>query len=700
MVMFASNLFAASLETRYGEVSYFAEQTRFPSDGGRATVAIEIATHDDSYLFWRNPGDARRAPSIRWTLPDGFSASELRFPAPDKLQFSDYHAYGYSGSVILLADITVPPGLTAGEEYEIVGKLRWEVCNNDRCAPDRATLLVALSTGEAISDVAVPSRFAEARNALPADKSWPLNFEVDPEVVTFTLNSADLPDNAQNAYLFVEEQGLVEYHFQSVTQKGKSLTFKLPASFDASDVEETGVVLRYRNPEGDDYRVALTATKVFSPPVLSDGAQNSLGFLEAIFFAFLGGLILNLMPCVFPVLTIKALSLVQHGHSGRMHAIESGALYLAGILVTFTLIAGLMITLRYAGNAVGWGFHLQSPMVVTALGLLMVAIGVNLLGGFEIGTGVVGAGQDLVQGGGGERRKAFFTGLLAVVVATPCMAPFMAGALGYALTQPAAVSIVVFLALGFGLGFPYLALCITPGLRRLLPAPGPWMVTFKNVLAFPMFVTGLWLFWILGRQSGPTSMFVGLLAAASLAFGLWTFGKRADGRFKLIWSCLSVVGVAGSVYAVSLVETYRAPPAAASVAGSAGKLGALPLEHFEPEQIKRYIAEGQPTFVYFTADWCISCKANERVALSTERVADAFKRRGIKVIVGDWTSGDDRISAWLQMYGRAGIPLYLYFPKGSSLETPTILPQILTPDIVVNAIAAADRRPPAPTQSG
>ena len=320
----------------------------------------------------------------------------------------------------------------------------------------------------------------------------------------------------------------------------------------------------------------------------------------------------------------------------------------------------------------------------------MVAIGLNLAGVFEIGTRTMGLGQGLTAAN--ERRASFFTGALAVVVATPCTAPFMAGALGFALVQPVPVALVVFLALGLGLALPYLALTLMPALGRWLPKPGPWMATFRHVLAFPMLATALWLFWVIGRQLGATAMAVALLAALFLGFALWAFGQSAGAGRPLTWRLAAVAGLAACIAAgAGVSERQGETGASASAAsGPAHRLGKLALLNFTPERVVAHLESNTPVFVYFTADWCISCKVNERVALATDAVGDAFNERGIKVVEGDWTAEDPIITAWLAKYDRAGVPLYLYFPAGSSLDDATVLPQVLLPTIVINAIDAAD----------
>ena len=436
------------------------------------------------------------------------------------------------------------------------------------------------------------------------------------------------------------------------------------------------------------FALAPAAALAATPPT-PDGMAGG----TALLFAFVGGLILNLMPCVFPVLGIKALSIVEMPGKDRSVARQSGALYTAGVLVAFAVAGSALLGLRAAGYAAGWGFQLQNPAFNLVLGLLMLAIGLNLLGVFEVGARIAGSGQALTAGG--ERKAAFFTGLLAVVVATPCTAPFMAGALGYALVQPAVVALAIFLALGAGLAAPYLLISLVPAFGRLLPRPGAWMTAFRNVLAFPMFATGIWLFWIIGKQAGVNAMAMALAAALCFGFALWTYGRSASAHRPWRWRAMAAAALVASLAVGATVERPQpdtAPQAAdaADADSHAGTLGLLQLERFTPDRLIGYIESQQPLFVYFTADWCVNCKVNERVALSTDRVGEAFAERGIKVLVGDWTNEDPVITEWLQRYGRAGVPLYLYFPKGASVEDAAVLPQVLLPELVIQAIERAD----------
>lgn len=692
VLLLSATAIAAPVKTYYTTAELIAENATLPAEGGTVTVGLYLKPSPNWHLYWLNPGDAGKEPTVKWTMPEGFEIGEFLFPTPHVLPFGELNTYGYDESILLLADVTVPAGLSIGETATIRGAARWVVCDDKICVPDRANLTLKVTVGDGQVSAETAEQFVNARSKIPGAVEWPASFILADGKVSIRISPDDARKGFEDAYLFVESKKLVQYGRQSSEMTDSGLTIVMDASTNADTEVQTSAILAYTSVDGQPSAVTVNVTKSLAATASSwtnfAGSEGNLGFIQAAIYAFLGGIILNLMPCVFPILSIKALSLVNMGANSPKAARESGVIYTIGIVVAFSAIAGVLLALRSAGQAVGWGFQMQNPIIVVGLGLLMVAISMNLLGAFQIGMRVMGVGQGMVRGG--ERREAFFTGLLAVVVATPCMAPFMAAALGYALTQPAIISFTVFLALGLGLAFPYLVLSFVPALGRHLPKPGAWMETFKQVLAFPLVITALWLFWIVGQQLGPTSMFVALLAATAAAFALWAFGKGSIGHHKTAWYSTAVAGFIVCALVVMQVEASRTAPRTPGDE-SAGMLGGLQLEHFDPERVKGYIAAQQPTFVYFTADWCISCKANERVSLATNKVAEAINSRGIKVVEGDWTTEDPVITGWLEMYGRAGVPLYLYFPKGSSLETATILPQILTPGIVIDAIISADK---------
>jgi thiol:disulfide interchange protein DsbD len=395
-------------------------------------------------------------------------------------------------------------------------------------------------------------------------------------------------------------------------------------------------------------------------------------------FALLGGLVLNLMPCVFPVLSIKALSLLGHARDAPRTARLHGIAYTLGVLASFTLLGVALILLKAGGAQAGWGFQFQSPAFVLATAYLMCAVGLNLSGVFEVGGGLAGVGDALASRAG--YAGSFFTGMLATVVATPCTAPFMGGAVAYALAQPPAKLLAVFLSMGVGLALPYLLLSARPVLQRHLPRPGPWMVRVRQAFAFPMYGAAVWLVWVLARQSGVDAGAAALGGMVALAFAGWLYGatRFASSFIRRVGGAGAALVVAAALAAGHAAIRHGQPAAATGVAWtpySAGRLQALR-------------AAGKPVFVNLTASWCITCLVNEKVALNDLRVDAAFRQAGIRYLKGDWTSQDERITALLRQFGRSGVPLYVFYPAGAD-SRPVVLPQLLTPGIVLDAIGIA-----------
>ena len=686
---------AEPVRTNYSTVELVSEQASMPADGGTVTVGLRLEPDPTWHAYWINPGDAGLAATVRWSLPDGFSASELQFPAPHVIPFVDMITYGFDEPILLLADITVPAG-QRGDTVDVQGQARWVVCDDELCVPESASLSLSLPFGDGDPDPRHAEAFADARSKLPEVVDWPAQFELDGESVRVSVKTPDVIAEMHDSYLFVEPRRVVKYVQQSASFAPGGIVVSMEAGRKAAEATDFPAVLRFSDGAGVERAVQINvngATEVVPPATgsasssLSEAAMNDMPLPLALLFAFVGGVILNLMPCVFPVLSMKALSLVRMGHTAGREAQQSGLLYTAGILVAFAVAGGALVVLREAGQAVGWGIQMQYPLVILGLALLMVAIALNLLGVFEFGMRAAGIGQSLTAGS--ERRAAFFTGLLAVVVATPCTAPFMAGALGYALVQPAPVALGVFLALGVGLAFPYLLISFIPSLGAIMPKPGAWMTTFRSILAFPMLGFTVWLFWILGKQLGASSMAVGLLAAVFLAFALWAWGRVFGSAQPWPWRGVAAVGLIAMLVAGAKVEDYRMDPTAGAD-DYVGTLGELEVERFTPDRVTNYVESGQPVFVYFTADWCINCKVNERVALASSEVGAAFRDRGIKVLEGDWTNQDPVITEWLGRYGRVGVPLYLYFSRGGPLAEAAVLPQVLLPDLVIAAVDEAE----------
>ena len=404
----------------------------------------------------------------------------------------------------------------------------------------------------------------------------------------------------------------------------------------------------------------FTSNQQEAPP------QDQLWVWQALLFAFLGGIILNLMPCVFPVLSIKVLSLVQsHEKTIKLH----GLMYTLGIVVCFLGFAGLLLAAKAGGQAVGWGFQLQSPGLITALAYLFFVMGLAMAGYIQLGGSLMGVGHNLTEKSG--LQGSFFTGVLAAVVASPCTAPFMGAALGFALTQPAYVCLAVFSALGLGMAAPLLLLCFLPRLAQKLPKPGVWMETLKEFLAFPLYISAVWLLWVLTNQAGSGMMFAACLGAVAIAFAFWIHRRPAHGWTSKIYKTIALLALLLAIFI----------PYQAIKTQESGKRWSA----YTPQLLTELRAQGRPVFIDVTADWCITCKVNERTTLTQTDVEAAFDELNVVTLKADWTNADDDIKQLLQDYGRIGVPLYIWFPAGNNTRG-EVLPQLLTPSIVINTI--------------
>jgi len=422
---------------------------------------------------------------------------------------------------------------------------------------------------------------------------------------------------------------------------------------------------------------ANTATPIANPSKLANAANlpaeasvpaDSAWLWQAILFAVLGGMILNLMPCVFPVLSIKVMSLVQADSTRlRLH----GWVYTLGIILCFVAFASVLLIAKHGGESIGWGFQLQSPGLVTALAYLFFTMGLSMSGLLNIGTGWMGAGQSLTQKSG--LTGSFFTGVLAAVVASPCTAPFMGAALGFALTQPAYVCLSVFTALGFGMALPLLLLCYLPGLAERLPKPGAWMETLKELLAFPLYLSAIWLLWVLTNQGGSSLMAGVCIGAVAIAFACWLNNRYTEGRAATFSRIIAIAAV--SVALLLPYQLLQKKPATDR------------WQAYSSELLEELRAQGRPVFIDLTADWCLTCLANERVTLTKSEVETVFDAYKVATLKGDWTNNDPEISKLLAEYGRSGVPLYLWFPANRSGKA-DVLPQLLTPSLVIETITA------------
>ncbi len=640
--------------------------------GETITLAIEEEIDPGWHTYWRNPGDSGAAPIIRWALPAGFAVSDIDWPVPQTLRAEGLVTYGYTGRAVLLQKLIAPPDLPQGPvrlsmEIEIL------VCS-EICVPEKSRHDITLNETERAPD---GRAFIEAASRnLPAPFAGTASFygEGDDLVLRF---SGDLPSAlTDKATLYLNEWGLVDNAAVTQTERGAAgLTVRQKrGDRPLRAVDKIKGILAYDG--GGLAFTALSGGAAAAP----EGNADTPTVAGALLFAFLGGLLLNLMPCVFPVLSLKALKLVRlsdkESATARLHSI----LYTGGILLSFVLFAVMLMALRAVGAQAGWGFQLQSPPFVLFLTYLMLAIGLNLSGVYEITGRFAGIGGRLAGGEG--RIASFFTGILAALVATPCTAPFMGVATAYALTQAVPVTLAIFVALGFGLALPYLLLAFVPALRGLLPRPGVWMETFRHVLALPLYAAAIWLAWVFSQQTTGLSALLCILSVMALIAALTVFFKKrpqavSRKRRQVLCLVLALLAIAPDFF---LVGRERAAPAVAA-------------EGWEPYTESGFAAlerGDQALFVNMTAAWCITCKVNEKTALRSASVRALFDQRNIRAIEGDWTSRNPEITAFLGRHGRNGVPLYVYYgprdQKTGARPAPVILPQLLTPGLIRAAI--------------
>jgi thiol:disulfide interchange protein len=608
--------------------------------------------------------------------------------------------YGYEGEVLLPMTLTAPADARPGQTLTLTAAAAFLVCF-EICVPEDAvlTLRLPVTRSPAPADPKWGDRIAKALAEAPKPAGLTGAFERQSGGLKLAITGPVVANaDLAGAYFFPFASTVIDHAKPQVIERGpEGLTLTITPGYDFQGPTPPTVMAGVLAFGGRAYEVSATAgplpaaaAGLGAPQVRAQpiAAPGGLGLVSAAIFAFIGGLILNLMPCVFPVLAMKAASLAGHGGGNHAEARRQGLAFGAGALATFLALAGLLIVLRATGAQLGWGFQLQDPPVVALLALLMLAIGLNLSGVFEIGSSLQGVGSGLAGQGG--LAGAFFTGVLAVVVAAPCTAPFMGSALGWALTQPPLAALTVFAALGIGFAAPFVAVAFAPALLNRLPRPGPWMETFKNALAFPMYATAGWLVWVITQQAGADALARVLGAGVVLALAAWLGGlaqrRMALGRRVAPQVVLTTVMLALAIFAV-VGQPYGEAAAAAPGATDRSRSARLAYEPYSPERLAELRAEGRPVFVNYTAAWCVSCQVNERVALSTPGVASAMRSNNVAYLKADWTKRDPLIAAELARFGRVGVPLYLAYGAGGG--EPAILPALLTEGVVVRALNAA-----------
>ncbi len=644
--------------------------------GAKAWVAVHLGIKSGWHVYWRNPGDSGLPTTIEWDLPAGFTAGAIEWPVPERFVTGALVNYGYSGATDLLVPISAASAFDPWTPVQLRATVTWLACA-EICIPGESKLALRLPAGGSApaADPASAPLFAAARQRQPLPALFVAEFAAAArEYRLFIPAAASTGFERPTAAFFPFDDKMIEHAAEPRIEQREGggielvLTRAGGAGGSLPAVLDGVLVLTQAAGEARAYTISAVPAAL---PIEDTGA---IAWWEAVLLAFLGGVVLNLMPCVFPILSIKVLSLSTFAHRADGH--RHGLAYGAGVVLSFAALGGALLGLRAGGTAIGWGFQLQSPIVVGLLAYLLLAMGLSLSGVAEFGAGLAGAGSRLADRAG--LAGAFATGVLATIVATPCTAPFMGAALGVAVIAPAPLALAVFIALGGGLAAPFVLATWLPGVAHVLPRPGPWMVLAKQILAFPLYATAAWLVWVLIQEVEPGSALAVLFGLVAIAFAVWVYGRTrlAAPAGRHIGVGLAAAGLAAAIVLAATVVPAGTRAPEASRAG-------LPYEAFTAARLAALAAERKPAFVNLTAAWCITCLVNERATLDSAAVRGAFAARGIVALKGDWTRQNPDITVFLQRYGRNGVPLYLlYDGRGET----TILPQILTETIILDAV--------------
>jgi thiol:disulfide interchange protein len=674
MLILSSSVFASGNEVSapHTRVSLIAEQTTATA-GEDSWIGIRFQLEPGWHIYWQNPGDSGEPPRVQWSLPIGIEAGPLQWPVPERIAASSIMDFGYSQSVLLMASLR-PPDTFRDNTLNIATDVHWLVCR-ELCLPGEAKLRLTLPIGaSSSSNPETIELFAAARRRLPQPfpASWKVSAQSNKDDFKLILITGQPDSNLDFLPIVPGQLDNLTLPVVHSTPQGAEVTLKKSDELSGKVAALKGLVLL----SGSTPAAYLAEVTVEAPPdAISARNSKPASFPFIMGLAFLGGVILNLMPCVFPVLSIKAIGLLQASGSRRDEQRRLGLVYALGVLVSVWLLLGALLLLRAAGRQIGWGFQLQSPVFVVTLAAFLFWMGLSLAGLFEIGMSWMGMGGSLAARPG--YAGSFFTGVLATVVATPCTAPFMGAAIGFALGQSSRTAFAVFTLLALGLAAPYLLLSCFPQWSRVLPRPGRWMETAKQVMAFPLFAAVIWLAWVFGQQAGMNAEGRLLCGLLLISIGAWLLG-----RVRRTASTLAAI----LLFALAIWFPLQGAQAGAGAnAATAANFGRLHWEPFSTERVQQYRAEGKPVFVDFTAAWCLTCQVNERTVFTSAAVQEKLVDSGVVLLRADWTSYDPAITRTLASFGRSGVPFYLLYGKDANIQ-PSPLPELLTPQIVINAL--------------
>ncbi len=708
-----------AVRTDYMETELVVETTSV-KPGQPFWAGLRMKMDEHWHTYWRNPADSGLPTKIHWALPDGFQAGEINWPYPQKIVLDILASYGYEGETMLLVEITPPADLAPGGTVDVGAYASWLVCA-DICLPGESGYQVTLpvSTDAPQADERWTDLFARTRENLPvAVPGWHVEAAITDSTVALHAAPPEwFPGNLTSVEFYPYYEDLIDYvspQKLEKTETGYLLTMRRSGFYTGRPEQIAGVLVSPDGWRGPGSERALAASAVYAdvlpaaiavigPAGSGETAAGTgisavsglaatvasgdlvSGLWQALLFALVGGLILNLMPCVLPVLSIKVLGFIHQAGDDPAKARRHGLVFTAGVLVSFLALAAVLIGLRAGGEQLGWGFQLQSPAFIVVLSVIIFMFGLSLFGVFEIGTSLVGLGGRADSGSG--LSGSFLSGVLATVVATPCTAPFMGVALGYALTQSAVQSLAIFGFLGLGMALPYLTLSSVPALLRYVPKPGAWMESFKQFMGFLMMATVVWLLWVLNLQTDPNLVALVMVLLVLVALGSWILGRwggiAAGSRSRMAARAAAAVIIIASM--VTVLSQVPAPAGQERTAAASTYSAGLEWEPFSRQLVQDLRTSGKPVFVDFTAAWCLSCQVNKRVALSDRRVVEQFENLGVVPVQADWTSRDPEITRALAEFGRNSVPLYVLYTGGPDFE-PEILPELLTPGLVLDAL--------------
>ena len=656
--------------------------------GKTVWVGLQLTHKKEWHTYWKNSGDSGLPTVLEWTLPAGVSAGEIDWSIPKLIRIGNLANYGYEDTVLLPVALTVGPDFQpplGSSEFRIGLKARWLVCRTE-CIPEEGefNLGVPLRGSTAINAAAFDAAWAarpQPLNASPAGTAGASGVQIDGQAIKVTVHG--LPAELRGKTLdFFPETHEVIATAEKWTQRwdGAVWNARIALWNERSNAPEVMPVVLTVGTKG--YRAELKVSGTWPAPGVGTTATParsappqtpSITLAAALLGALLGGLILNLMPCVFPVLAIKIMSFTRHADDRRGHRI-SGLAYSAGVLASFLALGALMLALRSTGEQLGWGFQLQSPAVVATLATLFTVMGLNLAGLFEFGMFLPSRLTTLEAKN--PAVNSFLSGVLAVAIASPCTAPFMGAALGLALGLPATQALLIFASLGLGMALPYLTVSLVPGAARMLPRPGAWMQTFRRAMAFPMFATVVWLVWVLGQQSGIDGAGSLLALLVALSMVLWSLSLSGRGRWLAATISIALSVLLTASIGRNILNNVEVGKALAATDR---------WQAWAPGRVEQALASGTPVFVDFTAAWCVTCQYNKTATLSDPAVLADFDARKVALLRADWTLRDSAITAALAQLGRNGVPVYALYKNGQS---PVLLPELLTPEIVHTALAS------------